>query len=564
MLIIFGFFSVISMGLVACFSVALLTVVIRRENAYLVEERIKALVDSDKRLAAALADQVGGCNVTPTKPSGFAEYPRGPWPGAQVAVTVLPKGASVGARPSWLDADSFAGIVRDHGALEIRSFHTTERDECSITVMLRRPLTPDYLRELSREAGLQVSDSTPVMLQPYRSEEGVLGEVKANFIPGSRRPVRVVVVAQDWQTGLLENWVVCQIGPSYARTIDDLSHMGLRTASWVAPFGGIALLLILAYGCGLFFSVRLSQHIVTAIDSLSHAAHRVGKGDFSVRVVVPQQDQLGILASSFNEMTRELGSLREEEKQKAVLEREIALAHEVQQYLYPRSPCGLSTARVSGLATPARIVSGDLYDFFPFSSAEIGLLCADISGKGMSAALMMAHLQALVHGRLVASDEMRRPAPSGFVAALNEEFRGRFGDNRYATMFYGEFDGHSKILRYVNAGHCPPILISEGSEPKKLSAGDLPVGLIPEVTYQELRITLSKGSAVIVYTDGLTDALNSQGEEFGECRLMSVCKSLPKGAKPETICQLLSSKVSEWSAGVEQLDDTTILVLTVD
>jgi serine phosphatase RsbU (regulator of sigma subunit) len=340
--------------------------------------------------------------------------------------------------------------------------------------------------------------------------------------------------------------------------------MGLRTASWVAPFGGIALLLILAYGCGLFLSARLSQHIVTAIDSLSHAAHQVGKGDFSVRVVVPQQDQLGILASSFNEMTRELESLREEEKHKAVLEREIGLAHEVQQYLYPRSPCGLSTARVSGLTTPARIVSGDLYDFFPFSSAEIGLLCADISGKGMSAALMMAHLQALVHGRLLASDEMRRPAPSGFVAALNEEFRGRFGDNRYATMFYGEFDGHSKILRYVNAGHCPPILISEGDEPQELSASDLPVGLIAEVTYQELRITLSKGSAIIVYTDGLTEALNSQGEEFGECRLMSVCKSLPSGAKPETICQLLSSKVSEWSAGVEQLDDTTILVLTVD
>ena len=133
--------------------------------------------------------------------------------------------------------------------------------------MLRRPLTPGYLRELSRESGLQVLDSTPVMLQPYRSEEGVRGEVEANFIPGSRRPVAVVVVAQDWQTGLPHNWVVCQIGPSYVRTIDDHEPHGSRTApGW--RFGGIALLLILAYGCGLFFSVRLSQHIVTAIDSL--------------------------------------------------------------------------------------------------------------------------------------------------------------------------------------------------------------------------------------------------------------------------------------------------------
>jgi serine phosphatase RsbU (regulator of sigma subunit) len=564
MLIIFGFFSVISMGLVACFSIALLNVVIRRENAYLVEERIKALVDNDRRLAAALVDQVGGCNLTPSKPPAVVEHPRGPWLGAQVTVTVLPKGTSPGGRSSWLNADSFAGVIRDHDALEIRSFHTTERDGCSVRVMLRRPLTPDYLGDLSRQAGLPVSDAIPVMLQPYRSEEGVRGEVEANFLPGSRRPVPVVVVAHDWQTGLPENWVVCQVGPSYARTIDDLSHMGLRTASWVAPFGGIALLLILAYGCGLFFSVRLSQHIVTAIDSLSDAAHQVGKGDFAVRVVVPQQDQLGILASSFNEMTRELEGLREQEKQKAILEWEIGLAHEVQQYLYPRCPCGLPTAQVSGLATPARVVSGDLYDFFPFSSAEIGLLCADISGKGMSAALMMAHLQALVHGRLLASDEMRRPAPSGLVAALNEEFRGRFGDSRYATMFYGEFDSHSKILRYVNAGHCPPILISKEGEPKKLSAADLPVGLFPEITYQELRVTLPKGSAVIVYTDGLTDALNSQGEAFGEGRLMDVCKSLPRGVTAETICQLLSGKVSEWSAGVDQLDDTTILVLTVD
>jgi serine phosphatase RsbU (regulator of sigma subunit) len=564
MLIIFGFFSVVSMALAACFSVALLNVVIRRESAPLVEERINSLVDNDKRLAAALVDRVGGCKVTPGNPPQFAEYPRESWPGVQVAVTVLPKGTSVDARPRWLSADSFAGVIRDQDALEILSFHTMERDECSITIILRRPLTPDYLRELSREAGLQVSDSTPVMLQRYRAEEGMLGEIEANFIPGSRRPVAVAVVAQNWQTGLLENWVVCQVRPSYLRTVDDLSRMGLRTASWVAPFGGIALLLILAYGCGLFLCARLSQHIVTAIDSLSHAAHQVGKGDFSVRVVVPQQDQLGILASSFNEMTRELESLREQEKQKAVLEWEIGLAHKVQQYLYPRCPCGLPTARVSGLTTPARIVSGDLYDFFPFSDSEIGLLCADISGKGMSAALMMAHLQALVHARLLASGEIRRPAPDAFAKALNEELRGRFGDNRYATMFYGEFDASSKILRYVNAGHCPPILISEGGEPRKLADGDLPLGLFPEITFQELRVTLPKGSAVILYTDGLTDALNSQGEAFGEERLMSVCKSLPKGAEAEMLCQLLSGKVSEWSAGVDQLDDTTILVLTVD
>jgi HAMP domain-containing protein len=173
---------------------------------------------------------------------------------------------------------------------------------------------------------LQISSSKPVLLGPYRAEEGIRGEIEANFIPGSRRPVPVVVTARNWQTGQLEDWVVCQVLPSYSRTIEDLGHMGLRTASWVAPFGAISLGLVSAYAFGLFLSLRLAQRIVNVIDGLSHAAHRIGKGDFSVRVSVPEQDQLGILAASFNAMTQDLESLREQEKERAALERDIALA----------------------------------------------------------------------------------------------------------------------------------------------------------------------------------------------------------------------------------------------
>jgi serine phosphatase RsbU (regulator of sigma subunit) len=107
-------------------------------------------------------------------------------------------------------------------------------------------------------------------------------------------------------------------------------------------------------------------------------------------------------------------------------------------------------------------------------------------------------------------------------------------------------------------------LISAAGEATKLTAGDLPVGLFPEIRYQELRVTLSKGCVLVVYTDGVTDALNSQGEEFGEERLMSYCTSLPKGAKAEAICTLLSRAVVEWAEGVEQFDDTTIVVLSVE
>src|ERR1700688_4511741 len=138
----------------------------------------------------------------------------------------------------------------DRGSLEIRSFHSVELEGCSVTILVRNPVDASFLEQLSRAAGLQISSSKPVLLGPYRAEEGTRGEIEANFIPGSRRPVPVVVTARNWQTGQLEDWVVCQVRPSYSRTIEDLSHMGLRTASWVSPLGGIALALVIVYSCG--------------------------------------------------------------------------------------------------------------------------------------------------------------------------------------------------------------------------------------------------------------------------------------------------------------------------
>ena len=564
MLIIFAFFSIISTFLVAGFSVAVLNVVIRRESTYLIEERINGIVDNRKRLMPFLLDQVQGCKAPASNPPIFTRYLDAVWPGGQSSIAVLPKGVTSERRPVWLNADSFAGIVVDRGSLEIRSFSTVQREGCSVTMLLRIPLGESFAKEVSSTAGLQISGGRPKLLRRFAAHEDIRHVIEANIVPGSPRALAVVLTARNWQTGLFEDWELCKVRPSYSRTFEDLSHVGMRTATWVSLLGAIALALVLVYAFGLLLSIRLSQRIVGVIDGLSKATLQVGKGDFSVRVPVPEQDQLGMLASSFNEMTRDLEILRHQEKQNAVLERDMALAHEVQQYLYPRVTPVLSAAEVWGITTPARTVSGDLYDFLPFSKKEVGLLCADVSGKGVSAALMMAHLQALTHGRLLPlSENHARPVPEAFVTALNRDLQGRFGNNRYATMFYGEFNSQSKILRYINAGHCPPILISEAGEATKLTGGDLPVGLLPEIRYQELRVTLSTGCALVVYTDGVTDALNSQGEEFGEERLMSCCNSLPQGANAEAICMLLSRRVAEWVAGVEQFDDTTILVLSV-
>jgi serine phosphatase RsbU (regulator of sigma subunit) len=566
-LIIFSLFSAVSVIMVTCFSIAVLNVLIRRESAYLIEERIKVIVESRKGLMDPVLDKVQGCQYASDSAlfTAFTEQLDAAWPGSQSIVTILPTKALHKAGPLWLDAPSFAGVVEVRGTPEIRFMRTVKREHCSVSVLVRIPLGELFLDQLSNASGLVIVNSKPVLLRPYRRDEGMAEEIQANFMPGSSQPVPVVVVAQNWATGAPESWVICQIRPSYARTLEDLSRMGLRRASWVSPLIIIAFALGLAYACGMWFSLRLGRRIVTVIDTLSHAAHLVGMGDFSIRIPVTEYDQLGLLVASFNGMTSHLDSLRQQENQRIALERDMTLALEAQRYLYPRSAPVVSGAKAWGSTKAARIVSGDLYDFLPFSSNLVGLLCADVSGKGMSAALMMAHLQAVAHGRMLTPDQpSARPSPSAFAAMLNGDLCGRFGDNRYATMFYGEYDSCNGLLKYVNAGHCRPIFISEDGEVTALLDGDLPIGLFPEVIYQEFHLTVSKGCTFVVYSDGLTDALNLKGEEFGEERLVDYCRSLPRGATAQQICAHLSQCLCDWSAGVEPFDDTTILVLTVD
>jgi serine phosphatase RsbU (regulator of sigma subunit) len=563
MLIILVFFSVIPMILVGCFAVAVVNVVIRRESAYLLEERIKVEVHERKELIDSIKAGGQPCPDSRTNSLQPTSRVNSMWPENQVAVS--PWSESLPEEHAWHDTGAFAGVVADRGQLDIRSFNRVVGEGCSVMLTDQVVLDDRFLKQLADATGLQIMDSKPALLGPYRAEEGIRGEIEANFVPGSRRPVPVVVTARNWQTGQLEDWVVCQIRPTYSRTIDDLSHMGLRTASWVSPFGAIALGLVSAYAFSLFLSLRLSQRIVNVIDGLSHAALRVGKGDFSVHVKDTEQDQLGRLAVSFNAMTRDLENLREHERQRAILERDIALGHEAQQYLYPRRAPVLSRASVWGVTQPACNVSGDLYDFLSFTDSQVGLICADVSGKGTSAALMMANLQAVAHGRLQLFDNANvRPAPDAFVDALNRDIYGRFGDNRYATLFYGEFDSQTQILRYVNAGHTPPLLISAEGEVTRLSDGDMPVGMFQDATFQERQVKVPAGCSVVVYTDGLSEALNSEGKEFGEERIMRCLTSLPRPIDAEGICKHLAGKVAEWTDSAGQFDDTTILALSVD
>lgn len=275
MLVIFAFFSIISTVLVAAAFVAFLNVMVRRENTNLIQERISATADSYNRFTPFLLERVAGCQTLKSNSPILEKYSTAVWPEAQSSVTALSKGSRTATKPRWLDTGSFSGIVVDQGNLEIRAYRSMEREGCLISVLVRVPLTESFLNGLSTQVGLKISSTRSVPIARFRAERGMAGEVEANFIPGSGYPIPVVVSARNWATGQFEDWAVRQLHPTYAPTVEGLNRMGLRRASWISPFGGIAFGLALIYAAGLLLSFRLSHRIITAIDGLSHAARRV-------------------------------------------------------------------------------------------------------------------------------------------------------------------------------------------------------------------------------------------------------------------------------------------------
>ena len=190
-----------------------------------------------------------------------------------------------------------------------------------------------------------------------------------------------------------------------------------------------------------------------------------------------RNDQIGELTGSFNEMAASLEQFQKREVTRLEFESDLRMAQRVQEYLFPRQAPVVSGATVAGRTIPARTVGGDLYDFFDLGQKRLGVLCADVSGKGVSAALMMANLQAVAHAHVGAFPDGTSQPPALFVQRLNEAFVGRFGSNRYATLFWAEYNAQARILTYVNAGHEPPILIRPTGEIERLETSGFPVGM---------------------------------------------------------------------------------------
>ncbi len=329
---------------------------------------------------------------------------------------------------------------------------------------------------------------------------------------------------------------------------------------------GIAVLFLLVEIAAIIVGASLSRRITGAVNQLYAGTQLVISGDFSHRIQVASEDQLGELTESFNEMTGHLERLLVSEKERERLQAEIEIAREVQNQLYPREgppQCGL---RLTARCDPARMVSGDYYDYALLRSNQLAFAMGDVAGKGISAALLMATIQAALRAQLshappLAPNEcglQPQMNSAALVSSLNKQVYEHTSPEKYATFFFGVYDDVTRILTYTNAGHLSPLLFRKGNVVRLDSNGTV-IGAFPKAVYDESCVTIESGDLLVCYTDGITEPENAFEEEFGEKRLVDLVQKHIH-AENDEIIRIVFDAVRSWTGVPELSDDMTLLL----
>ncbi|HEY3458199.1 MAG TPA: GAF domain-containing SpoIIE family protein phosphatase [Bryobacteraceae bacterium] len=255
------------------------------------------------------------------------------------------------------------------------------------------------------------------------------------------------------------------------------------------------------------------------------------------------------------ENSRLSSAMASEIAEREVLNRELAIAREVQQRLFPQERPSIAGVDLVGVCRPAREVGGDYYDFFALAGDVLGLAVGDVSGKGVPASLLMASLQASLRGQILAGaaniDQL--------VANVNSLVYGTSSVNRYATFFYAQYSPLQRLLTYVNAGHNPPVLLRKHSTVVRLEAGGLPVGLLPAARYEGASIDIEAGDLLLLFSDGISEAMNEQEEEWGEENMLCTLKAC-SSMEPAGIVKALFEAADAFTGRAPQHDDMTLVV----
>jgi sigma-B regulation protein RsbU (phosphoserine phosphatase) len=492
--------------------------------------------------------------------------------------------------PNFIRAD-FTGFVVDQDALHLRAIRLNGEGSRRIALISDIPITPNLLVPTAARLG------TVTLAPPdrkgdiqYPDPQDIRTPVKAGQVPPRSHwfditldfPTLFDVV--DWQNGEKREQGLIDVAtrPSmlYATLFATLGDNYLIVRDGLLA---IAIFFAVIEFVALYIGVRLSRSMTASVGELYRATEHVNRGDLTHRIQLRGRDQMAALGHSFNSMTGSLAKLIDEQKEKQRLENELSIAYEVQELLFPRQVTDLPSLQVHGVCIPARTVSGDYYDFIPLGSDRLVLAVGDISGKGISAALLMATVHAFVRAYSIEPEMALMPAslsygsredprmyyrgdgsaesqvaPAMLMTTLNYQLYRSTPAAKYATMFLGCYDAKARVLTYCNAGHLPPIILRATGEVFRLAINGTVVGLFDGVTYDESTLVMQTGDIFVAYSDGVTEPENEFGE-FGEERLIELIQEHRNKPLPR-ITEIVAGAVADWIGTVEQPDDVTIVL----
>jgi sigma-B regulation protein RsbU (phosphoserine phosphatase) len=473
------------------------------------------------------------------------------------------------------DGQHFAGLVEFGGKIWVAAAVKKTGPAGPFYLVVGTPLNPAFLDGLPSDIGpIQIIPLRPTNQQtPAGASLSFNGKV---FVPGeqiaSRR--RTLELPANWfdvRIGGVSTIDLAHIGPQpddaptavLATFAMRASALNRRLFTSVGEIGPLLELALIAAGViflalefvALITGIVLTRTITRAVGDLYEATLNVRRGDFAQRIRIHQRDQLGALGESFNEMTSSISELIVEQGKRQKLENEIAIAREVQSQLFPQVLPVLPGLELAAICRPARVVSGDYYDFIRTGQDCVGIALADISGKGIFAALLMASLQAALRSQASLDGNC---GTAELVSRLNRHVFRNTSDDRYATFFYAVFDVNSRMLTYTNAGHLAPFFVCD-DKVQELSEGGTVIGMFEDIPYTQGSIKVEPGSLLVAYSDGLTEPENVYGEEFGMHRLKEEIlrqRSMP----PQRIAENLIAAAEQWAGTPEQADDITVVI----
>jgi len=487
--------------------------------------------------------------------------------------------------PAWIRCDGFAGLLAYQGSgergletrLAMRAVALPETAAPEWAVVVDLPFTAAIEDRLREETGIQLGEVT-ALPYPDRSIAVPRGQLL-----DARPPV-----PEDATSALGEGWVAFldvhhwETGaPNYATVSIQLNVREIYDRITVLAAGrrlGQILLIVLAIIGVLFLTIQfvalvigfvLARQITGAVHDLFTGTEHLKNRDFTHQIPVRARDQLGELAESFNVMTGEVTKLLRENAEKARMEQEMLAAREIQQKLLPSGPFHVPGLAVTAFCEPAREVAGDYYDVLTISDTQLGVLIADVSGKGLPAGLYMAQLKVLAQ-----SLARTHTSPREFLKAINRVVADNIDSKSFITMSYGVIDLKGHHMTYARAGHCPLIRVP-GSAPAGLRKAQMlaPDGLVLglkidsgqmfDAMIQEVTIPLEPHDLIVFYTDGITETMNKTFDCYGEQRLSKVLEQyshLPF----EQLRSFIFADLRAFAGGSDQHDDMTMILLKVE